>query len=143
MCPAWSPPEHQLTPALSPIWGLRPKPCRQEEVFYSLNDSCSHFTQRLFPPKLPQQHTCTSFIIHSSSFILIIHHIQASNYTLLLHDKFTHSFLRLFITGRLPSVSCVRYTYKHFYVQRMSCFQEKQKQENMITKLQHKILTTR
>ncbi len=80
-CPAWSPVEHQLTPVLSPIWGPRPKPRRQEEVVYSLNDSCSHFTQRLFPPKLPQQHTCTISTIHSSSFILIIHHIQANNYT--------------------------------------------------------------
>jgi hypothetical protein len=51
------------------------------------------------------------FIIHSSSFILIIHHIQASIYILLLHDKFTLSFLRLFIAGQLSSVSCVRYRY--------------------------------
>ncbi len=72
-----SPCEHQLTPALSPIWGLRPKPRRPEEVVYSPNDSCSHFTQRLFPPKLPQRHACTIFSIHSPSFILIIHHIQA------------------------------------------------------------------
>ncbi len=69
--PAWSPFEHQLTPALSPIWGPHPKPSRPEEVVYSLNDSCSHFTQRLFPAKLPRQHTCTIFIIHSPSFILI------------------------------------------------------------------------
>jgi hypothetical protein len=60
ICPAWSPSEHQLTPALSPIWGPRPKPRRPEEVVYSPNDSCSHFTQRLFPPRLPQQHTCTT-----------------------------------------------------------------------------------
>jgi hypothetical protein len=76
--PAWSPFEHQLTPALSPIWGPRPKPRRPEEVVYSPNYSCSHFTQRLFPPKLPQQHICTIFSIHSPSFILIIHHIQAT-----------------------------------------------------------------
>jgi hypothetical protein len=47
--------------------------------------------------------------IHSSSFILIIHHIQASNCILLLQDKFTLSLLRLFIAGRLPSVFCVLY----------------------------------
>ncbi len=110
MCPAWSPSEHQLTPALSPIWGPRPKPRCPEEVVYSLNDSCSHFTQRLFPLKLPQQHTYTAFIIHSSSFILIIHRIHTSNYILLLHDRFVSSFLRFFIAGRLPSVSCVRYS---------------------------------
>ncbi len=64
MCPAWSLSEHQLTPALSPIWAPRPKQRRPEEVVYIPNDSCSHFTQRLFPPKLPQQHTCTTSIIH-------------------------------------------------------------------------------
>jgi hypothetical protein len=102
--------EHQLTPALSPIWGPGPKPRRPEEVVYSQNDSCSHFTQRLFPPKLPQQHTCSIFNIHSPSFILIIHHIQESIYILLLQDKITLSFLRLFLAGRLLSVSCVRYS---------------------------------
>ncbi len=52
ICPAWSPTGHQLAPALFPILGPRPKPCRPEEVVYSPNDSCSHFTPRLFPPKL-------------------------------------------------------------------------------------------
>ncbi len=60
------------------------------------------------------------FIIHSSSFILIIHHIQASNYILLLHDKFALSFLQLFKAGRLPSVSCVRYITVH--ILNLSCF---------------------
>ncbi len=87
ICPAWSPFEHQLTSALSPIWGPGPKPRRPEEDVYSPNGSCSHFTQRLFPPKLPRQHTCTIFIIHSPWFILIIHHIQTNIYILLLHDK--------------------------------------------------------
>ncbi len=40
-----------------PIWGPRLKPRHPEEVVYSLNDSFSHFTQCLFPPKVPQQHT--------------------------------------------------------------------------------------
>ncbi len=109
--PAWSPSEHQLTPALSPIWGPRPKPSHPEEVVYSPNGSCSHFTQRLFPPKLPQQHTCTILTIQSTSFISIIHHIHASNYIFYIHDMFTLSFLRIFIAGRLPSVPCVRYRY--------------------------------
>ncbi len=85
--PAWSPFEYQLTPALSPMRGPRPKPHRPEEVVYTLNDSCSHFTQHLFPPKLPRQHTRTIFITHSPSFMLIIHHIQTSIYILLLHNK--------------------------------------------------------
>jgi hypothetical protein len=35
MCPTWCPSEHQLTPALSPIWGPRPMPRHPEEVVYS------------------------------------------------------------------------------------------------------------
>jgi hypothetical protein len=58
--PAWSPPEHQLTQALSPLWGPHPKPRCPEEVVYIPNDSCSHFTQLVFPPKLPWRHTCTA-----------------------------------------------------------------------------------
>jgi hypothetical protein len=77
MCPAWSPSEHQLTPALSPIWGPRPKPRRLEEVVYSLNDSCSHFTQRLIPPKLPQQHRCT--IPHYTFTIIHTYYASHSN----------------------------------------------------------------
>jgi hypothetical protein len=96
--PAWSPFEHQLTPAMSPIWGPRPKPRRPEEVVYSPHDSCSHFTQCLFPPKLPQQHTCTIFSIRSPSFILIVHHIQANIYILLLQDN--HSIISSFPHGR-------------------------------------------
>ncbi len=49
------------------------------------------------------------FIIHSPSFILVIHHIQAAVTSFYLHDKSTLSFLRVFRAGRLPSVSCVRY----------------------------------
>jgi hypothetical protein len=52
------------------LGGPRQKPRRPEEVVYSPNDSCSHFTQCLFPPKVPQQHTriisySTSNIIHT------------------------------------------------------------------------------
>jgi hypothetical protein len=100
-----------LAPALSPIWGPHPKPRHQEEVVYSLNDdSCSHFTQRLFPPKLPQQH---AWII-SYSTVNIIHifytsHLHAHLFIFFLHDLFALSFLRIFMAGRLPSVPCVRY----------------------------------
>jgi hypothetical protein len=77
ICPAWSPPEHQLTPALSPFWGPRPKPRRPEEVVYSPNDSCSHFTQRLLPPKLPQQHRCT--ILHYTFTLIHTYHTSHSS----------------------------------------------------------------
>jgi hypothetical protein len=80
-----SPSEHQLTLALSPIWGPRPKPRRPEEVVNSPNDSCSHFTQRLFPPKLPQQHTCTT----SYDTFNIIHIYYTSHSQEQLHLLFT------------------------------------------------------
>ncbi len=51
------------------------------------------------------------YIIHLTSLILIIHHIQTSNYSFYLHDKFPLSFLRFFIAGWLPLVSRVRYIY--------------------------------
>ncbi len=105
ICPAWSPCEHQLTLALSPIWGPRPKPRRPEEVVYSLNDSCSRFTQHLFPPKLPQQYMCTIFSIHLPSFILIIHHIYHHSY--LLYITFNNIYILLLrdnhsVTSSIP-----------------------------------------
>ncbi len=110
ICPAWSPSEHQLAPALSPIWGPRPKPRRLEEVVYSPNDSSSHFIQRLFPPKLPQQHTWTiSYDTFNIIHIFIIHYIYTNNFTFYLRDIFTLSLLRIFMAGWLPSVHCVRY----------------------------------
>ncbi len=52
--PAWSLSGHILTLALSPFRGTHSRSCAPpEEVVYSLNDSCSHFTQRLFPPTVP------------------------------------------------------------------------------------------
>ncbi len=81
ICPAWSPSEHQLAPALSPFGGPRPKPRRPEEVVYNPNDSCSHFTQHLFPPKVPQQHTrtisySTSNIIHTYYTLHLYAHLH-------------------------------------------------------------------
>jgi hypothetical protein len=48
--------------------------------------------------------------IHSASFIPIIHYICTNNYLFYLHDKSTLLFLHVFMAGRLPSVSCVRYS---------------------------------
>ncbi len=104
ICLAWSPSEHQLAPALFPIWGPCPEPRRPEEVVYSPNESCSHFTQRLFPPKRPHNIHELFLMIHPTSFISIIHHIHTINYIFYLHDMFTLSFLQIFIAGRLPSV---------------------------------------
>ncbi len=64
----------------------------------------------LLEKKLPQQHTCTIFSIRSPSFILIIHHIQAT-FTSFYYETIILSFLRLLMAGRLLSVSRVRYSY--------------------------------
>ncbi len=103
ICPAWSPSEHQLARALSPIWGLHPKPCRPEEVVYSPYDSCSHFTQRLFPPKLPQQHTWTV----SCDTFNIIHTYYTSHLHKQLYILFTwhiHTFIPSDLHGRLAAL---------------------------------------
>jgi hypothetical protein len=93
------------------IWGPRPKPRRPEEVVYSLNESCSHFTQCLFPPKLRQQHIQIISYGTCTSFIPFIHHLYAHIYIFYFHVSFIISLPRIFMAGRLPSVPCVRHTY--------------------------------
>jgi hypothetical protein len=94
ICPAWSPTEHQLTPTLSPIWGPRPKPHRPEEVVYIPNDSYSHFTQRLFPPKLPWQHTCT--VPHYTFNLIHTYYTSHSNKQLLFFIYMTNPLFHFF-----------------------------------------------
>ncbi len=83
-----------------PIWGPRPKPCRLEEVVYILNESCSHFTQRLFPPNVPQ-HTqrlfLTALTVHSN----IIHTYYTSHLYVHLHLYFTR-LVDIFNSSDLP-----------------------------------------
>jgi hypothetical protein len=86
----------------------RPKPCRPQEAIYSLNDSCLYFTQHLFPPKLPHQHTCTIFSIHSPSFILIIYHIQPI-FTSFYYETIIPPLLQFLLAGRLLLVFYVRH----------------------------------
>jgi hypothetical protein len=72
------------------LGGPRPKPRCPDEVVYSPNDSCSHFTQRLFPPKVPQQHT---WIISYSSSNIIHTYYTSHLYTqlhLLLYMSCSH-----------------------------------------------------
>ncbi len=101
ICPAWSSSEHQLTPALSPFWGPRSKPRRSEEVVYTPNDSCSNFTQRLFPPKLPRNIHELFLMIHSTSFIPIVHHIHT---TIISFIYITYSLFHFF--GSLWQAGC-------------------------------------
>jgi hypothetical protein len=61
--PSWSHSRHILTPALSPFLRARVRShACPEEVVYSLNDSCSHFPQCLFPPNVPYQPTLSNLL---------------------------------------------------------------------------------
>jgi hypothetical protein len=117
--PAWSPSDHILTPALSPFRGA---PVRShtwpEDAVYSLNDSCSYFSNvfslRVLLTNVQRISFYNTYIAH----IHIIHHIHMYIYTHIIHHIhmyaciFTSSFLLLFVTGWLPSTLCVRYNYK-------------------------------
>ncbi len=91
-----APREYVLHGPLLSIYSLRlcphlggplPKPRHPEEVVYRLNDSCSHFTQRLFPPKVPQ-HIQRLFLTEHNN---IIHTYYTSH-------SYTHLYL-LFYTS--------------------------------------------
>ncbi len=117
---AWSPSEHQLAPAMSPLWGTRPKPRRPEEVVIVLM-TAAHISPNVFSLRnfLSNIHVLL-LTIHSTSFISIIHHIHTSNCIFYLHDIFTPSLLQIIMAGWLPSVPCVRYNsvvlYSHIYL---------------------------
>ncbi len=69
-----------------PIWGPLPKPSRPEEVVFILNDSCSHFTQHLFPLRVPQ---------HTQRLFLTAHtYIGYHSYK--IHITFIRTFTSLF-----------------------------------------------
>ncbi len=77
MVPSWASTDSGFVPNLGPC----PKPCRPEEVVYIRNDSCSHFTKHLFLLNFLGNVHVLFLIIHSTSFIPIIHHIWTSNYS--------------------------------------------------------------
>jgi hypothetical protein len=107
MVPLWASTDSGFVPNLGPASEATPSGggC----LLYSLNDSCSHFTQRLFSLKLPQQHTCTIFSIHLPSSILIIHYIQTI-FTSFYYETIIPSLLQFLLAGRLLSVFYVRYS---------------------------------
>ncbi len=86
------------------LGGPRPKPRRPEEVVYSLNDSCSYFTQRLFPPKLPQQHR--QIISYSTGNI--IHTYYTSHIYTHLHLLFYMSCSHIHFFGSSWHAGCPR-----------------------------------
>jgi hypothetical protein len=91
------------------IWGPSPKPPCPEEVVYSLNDSCSHLTQRLSLQNFLSNIHRLFLTVHATSFISFIHHIYTHIYTFYLHVSFIISLLQIFMAGRLPLVPCVQY----------------------------------
>jgi hypothetical protein len=115
ICPAWSLSEHQLTPSLSPIWGLRPKPSRPEEVVSIPNDSCSHFTQRFSLRNFLSNIHVLLLTNHSTSFILIVHHIHTSSYIFYLHDIFTLSLPQIPGVGKVTVIKLLRYVTSYFF----------------------------
>jgi hypothetical protein len=98
-------------PLLSTNWlrlcphlgGPRPKPRRPEEVVYSPNDSCSHFSQRLFPLKVSQQHTKIFLAVQAISLTPIIHHIYMHIY-IFYFIRLVHMFTSSDLHGRLAAL---------------------------------------
>jgi hypothetical protein len=97
------------------LGGPCPKPRCPEEVVYSLNDSCSHFTQRLFPLKLPQQHIqnsySTSNIIHTYYTSHLYAHLHLLFYISCSHIHFFGSSWQagcpwLLVSDTLSSTEC-------------------------------------
>ncbi len=102
-----------------PIWGPRPKPRRPEDIVYILNESCSHFTQRLFTPKVPlHTHGCfllyTQYIEYHSYLLYYTSHLHIHS-QLYLRVSYTTSFLAILLVGWLLTDSCVRYMYCAMY----------------------------
>ncbi len=66
------------------------------------NDSCSHFTQRLFPPKVPPQHTETIYMVHNN----IIHTYYTSHLYAHLHLLFYMSCSHVHFFGSSWQADC-------------------------------------
>ncbi len=79
-----------------PNWGLRPKPRCPEEVVYTPNDSCSHFTQSL---------ALRNFLSNIHVLLITIHS--------------HHSYL-LYITFIQATIAFIYMTYSHFHFPRLS-----------------------
>jgi hypothetical protein len=104
--PSWSPFGYILTPTLSPFWGapVGSHACPDDAV-YSLNDSCSCFTQCLFP----QMYREYLIIIHGITHIQIIHHIYTYIHNLIFYTfictPYLHSFISSALRGRLAALN--------------------------------------
>jgi hypothetical protein len=112
--PAWSPSEHQLTPALTPFGARVRSQAVQRRLFIALM-TAAHISPNVFSLRNFLSNIHELFLtVHASSFISFMHHIYMHNYIFNLHVSFTNSLLWIFMTGRLPSVPCVQYTNNWF-----------------------------
>ncbi len=110
ICPAWSPSEHQLTPALSPFGARVRSQGVRRRLFIALM-TAAHISPNVFALRNFLSNIHELFLtVHASSFISFMHHIYMHNYIFYLHVSFTNSLLWIFMAGRLPSVPCVQYT---------------------------------
>ncbi len=89
-----------------PIRGARVRShaIRRRLFTYSPNDSCSHFTQRLFPPKVPWQRTESFLIFTIIACTHIIHHIHTYIYTFYFTNLIP-IFISSGLHGRLAALS--------------------------------------
>jgi hypothetical protein len=107
VCPAWSPSGHILTPALSPFWGapVRSHACPEDAV-YSLNDSCSYFTDVF---SLRVLLTNVQRISFYNTYIAHIYVYYTSHSYVHLHSYYTsHSYVRLHLHIFISSAHCGR-----------------------------------
>jgi hypothetical protein len=72
ICPAWSPSEHQLAPALSPIWGIRSHAVRRR-LFIVLM-TAAHISPNVFPSETSSATYMYCFLryIQNHSYLLYI-----------------------------------------------------------------------
>ncbi len=109
ICPAWSPSEHLLTPALSPFGAGVRSHAVQRRLFIFLM-TAAHISPNVFSLRKFLGNTQRLFLtVHSISFTLIIHHIYAHIHIFILCILSISSFLLIFMAGWLLSDSCVRY----------------------------------
>ncbi len=115
ICPAWSPSEHQLSPALSPF-GTRVRSQAVRRRLFIVLMTAAHISPNIFSLRyfLSNIHRLF-FMVHARSFIPFIHHIYAHIHIFYLHVFFILSLLWIFMAGWLPSVPCVRYTFNEKY----------------------------
>ncbi len=104
MVPFWA----SIYSGFVPIWGPHRKPRCPEKIVYSPNDSFSHFSERIFPPNVPQQHTeIISYSIQQYHLHLLYITFICTFTSFILYPLFISSLLLIFMAGWLPSAPCV------------------------------------